>query len=70
MNSTIRQMASDIFEEALKRGMKLEELRFASTQCADGGCMLIGVSAEIEVTHPIKSKLDEIIVGEAKQEMK
>ena len=70
MNSTIRQMASDIFDEALKRGMKLEELRFASTQYADGGYMLIEVSAEIEVTHPIKTKLDEIIVGEAKQEIK
>ena len=63
MNSTIRQMASDIFDEALKRGMKLEELRFASTPYVDGGYMLIGVSAEIEITQPTKTKFDEIIHG-------
>lgn len=70
MNSTIRQMASDIFDEALKQGVKLEELRFVSTPYVDGGYMLIEVSAEIEVTQPTKTKLDEIIVGEARQETK
>lgn len=63
MNSTIRQMASDIFDEALKQGMKLEELRFVSTPYVDGGYMLIEVSAEIEVTQPTKTKFDEIIHG-------
>ena len=63
MNSTIRQMASDIFDEALKQGVKLEELRFVSTPYVDGGYMLIEVSAEIEVTQPTKTKFDEIIHG-------
>ena len=63
MNNTIRQMASDIFEEALKQGVKLEELRFVSTPYVDGGHRLIEVSAEIEITHPIKTKLDDIIYG-------
>lgn len=68
MNSNIRKMASDIFDEALKQGVKLEELRFISTPYVDGGHRLVEVSAEIEITNPVKTKFDEIIVAGTEQE--
>lgn len=69
MNRTIKQMASDIFDEALKQGLKLEALHFSSTPYSSGGHRLIQISAEIEITHPTKTKFEDIIVGPDKEAM-